>query len=47
MPDSIIITGVIGVKFEQGETYTYVGVVFDNALSWKENTNVIAKNARA
>ena len=42
VPDCVVIKGV---EVERVETYKYLGVVFDNGLSWKVNTNTIVKRA--
>ena len=42
MPDFVVIKGV---EVERVETYDYLGVIFDNDLSCKENTNTIVKKA--
>ena len=39
-PDFVIIKEV---EVELLETYKYIGVVFNSALSWKENTNTTIK----
>ena len=42
VPDFVVIKGI---KVKYVETYKYPGVVCDNGLSWKENTNTIVKKA--
>ena len=34
-----------GVELERVETFNYLGVIFDNGLGWKENTNTTVKKA--
>ena len=33
-----------GVEVKRVETFKYLGVIFDNGLGWKENTNTSVKN---
>ena len=42
VPDCVVIKGI---EVEHGETYKYQGVVCDNGLRWKEDTNTIVKIA--
>jgi hypothetical protein len=41
-PDPVVIKGT---EVERVESYKYLGVLFDNALNWKQNTEAIVKKA--